>query len=128
MTSEMTSKQELDPWIGVDLDGTLALSIDNKDLTVIGEPVPRMVEFVKILIAQGNKVKIMTARVSEPKAKARLEIEVAIREWCIKHLGHELEPTCVKDYAMTALYDNRAYHVITDKGIVVGPEHYTAWN
>ena len=48
-------------WIGVDLDGTLAkYGIWDGS---IGEPIPLMVERVKIWIALGVEVKIFTARV-----------------------------------------------------------------
>ena len=55
------------PWIGVDLDGTLA----KHDLWVskfhIGKPVPQMMKRVKNWIDQGVRVKIVTARAGDPE-------------------------------------------------------------
>ena len=49
-------------WIGVDLDGTLARDIRRKDPYEIGEPIPDMQQRVKGWVAQGYRVKLMTAR------------------------------------------------------------------
>lgn len=42
----------------------------------------------------------------------------AIKAWCVKYFGQELEVTCEKDFRMLALYDDRAFHVVFNKGIV----------
>lgn len=48
----------------------------------------------------------------------------AIKEWCKEHFGRELEVTCEKDFRMLALYDDRAFHVVFNKGTVCcGHEH-----
>lgn len=46
-------------------------------------------------------------------AKAAVE---AIRAWCLAHLGCYLEITCVKDYHMYKLYDDRCVQVPTNSG------------
>ena len=55
------------PWIGADLDGTLA----KHDLWLshnhIGKPIPQMMKRVKSWIEQGIRVKIVTSRASDPK-------------------------------------------------------------
>lgn len=102
-------------WIGVDLDATLAVYDGWKGPNHIGEPILPMVKNVKAWIEQGNTVKIFTARVSDGKP----ETIHAIKEWCKKHIGYDLEVTNVKDYGLIALFDDRAFHVIPNTGEIV---------
>ena len=44
------------PWVGVDLDGTLAVWDDKSTLNRIGKPVPGMLEFVKRMVNNGIRV------------------------------------------------------------------------
>ncbi|RPD50495.1 hypothetical protein DNI29_04550 [Hymenobacter sediminis] len=103
-------KQE--PWIGVDLDGTLAHYDGWKSINHIGEPVPAMQARVKQWLAQGKHVKIFTARVFDPSP----EVLRPIVAWCRQHLGRVLPVTCVKDMAMTELWDDRAIQVVVNTG------------
>ena len=110
-------------WIGVDLDGTLA-KVDHSlpyDELKVGEPVPRMVSFVKLLIATGHEVRVFTARAAEPDLRLRLKIEETIRTWCIENIGQPLPITCVKDYQCVRVYDDRAVQVEKNTGATVGP-------
>ena len=107
-------------WIGVDLDGTLAKYDGWKGVTHIGEPVPLMVNRVKDWISCGTEVKIFTARVSGEDAIAARH---AIEKWCERHIGVVLRVTNEKDYAMIALYDDRAVQVEENTGILVGQRH-----
>ena len=129
-------------WIGVDLDGTLAHYDGWKGPTHIGAPVPAMLERVKRWLAEGREVRIFTARawpflvaVPEPNGWRKLqvlpEIDIrqqndtiealaAIAEWCERHLGRALTITCVKDYGMVELWDDRAVQVIPNTGEPVG--------
>lgn len=52
------------PWIGFDLDGTLAEYDGWKGIENIGNPVKPMVDLVKQMHGEGKVVKILTARVS----------------------------------------------------------------
>lgn len=108
-------------WDGVDFDGTLAVHEPGSGAAALGRPIPAMVEYVKDLIASGIKVKIMTARVSSPDSRHNLRQETAIRQWCLTHLGTELEVTCKKDYMMRNLYDDRAFHVVPNTGRIIRP-------
>lgn len=101
-------------WIGVDLDGTLAFYDTWKGVEHIGEPIPNMVSKVQQWVSEGHTVKIMTARVSVQKELA----EPFIKEWCKKHIGFELEVTHQKDLGMTALYDDKAFHVSPNTGTI----------
>lgn len=103
------------PWIGVDLDGTLAHYDGFKGPTVIGKPIPAMVERVKQMLANGENVKIFTARVSEdPSGKSR----TAIEEWSKEHLGRVLPITDVKDHNMKQIWDDRAVGVERNTGAI----------
>ena len=131
-------------WIGVDFDGTLAqyetwISAEHCD-----EPIEPMVERVKRWLAEGREVRIFTARVFPilaapvdsvatdwavldrvvslaPSRWAEASAAVrAIRAWCRQHIGQELTITCVKDFAMIELWDDRAVQVRPNTGEVVG--------
>ncbi len=113
-------------WIGVDLDGTLAVYAGWVDELHIGEPIQPMVQRVKSWLDEGKQVKIFTARVSAPYtdllSKERRpvdEIAKAIQDWCEKHIGVRLEVTCVKDFGMIELWDDRCVQVIPNTGIQV---------
>ena len=105
-------------WIGVDLDGTLARSDTLFSLNRIGDPVPKMLDRVKTMIACGTRVKIFTARASDPD-----QIQL-IKAWLRENEIPNLEVTNVKDYDMIRLYDDRAVQVIANTGdIVTGDEN-----
>lgn len=104
-----------DPWIGVDLDGTIAFYDGWRGVDHIGDPIPAMVEKVMTHLAAGNKVKIMTARCCERGETVIKPIE----EWCLKHLGVVLEITCIKNSSMIVLYDDRARQVIPNTGVTL---------
>lgn len=121
-------------WIGVDLDGTLAEYDGWKGVDHIGRPIVPMVERVKKWLEEGKQVKIFTARVY-PVGVARfgltefeytermmeaLQAHKFIRDWCIEHIGKELPITCVKDFAMIELWDDRAVQVEANTGKPVG--------
>jgi hypothetical protein len=106
-------------WIGVDLDGTLARH-DGGGVGTIGSPVPLMLARVRAWLAEGHDVRIMTARASGP-ADLVTEQTALIEAWCEDHLGQALPVTCSKDYAMLALFDDRAVGVVPNTGELVGP-------
>lgn len=118
--AERMTGAKIEPWIGVDLDGTLAKNDDGKkyDPTSIGEPIGPMMDRVKKWVKAGKKVKIFTARADD-------EIAVnAIKKWLKKHdpddeydLG-DLEVTNLKDCGMTELWDDRAVEVEKNTGKV----------
>jgi hypothetical protein len=110
-------------WIGVDLDGTLAQYDKWRGETYIGAPIPLMVERVRKWLAEGQDVRIFTARVAE--AENNLDgtlhdaaiVILAIEEWCEKHIGQILPITNKKDFSMIQLWDDRAVQVITNTGL-----------
>ncbi len=108
-----------DGWIGVDLDGTLAHYDYGKPFDhSIGEPIAPMVERVKRWLDEGRQVRIFTARVSDPNQATMVTRYVVL--WCQEHLGRALPVTCVKDYAMIELWDDRAVQVRANTGEPVG--------
>ena len=110
-------------WIGVDLDGTIAHYNGFISPLHIGEPITIMVERVKEWIENGNEVKIFTARVTEGlynRDGTPYDVEAvrkAIQQWCLTHIGVELEVTNKKDYNMIELWDDRAVRVVENQGI-----------
>lgn len=114
-------------WIGVDLDGTLAIYNGWKPDDSIGEPIPLMIERVKGWIKEDKKVKIVTARVcisneysleSEKSATVSFSLTQTklIRKWCKEHIGRVLPVTCQKDFNMIELWDDRVVRVKTNTG------------
>lgn len=111
--------KEPTPWIGIDLDGTLAKELgDQFNELTIGEPVKPMIEFVQGLVDKGLKVKVFTARMnsSEPNPAG---VARAIRKWTKKHIGVPLEATAEKDYLCVGIFDDRAHQVIRDEGLLL---------
>ncbi len=113
-------------WIGVDLDGTLAVYEGWVDELYIGPPVPAMVERVRRWIAQGRVVKVFTARIApgalnlDGTQRDITRVVAAIKAWCAKHVGVELEVTCTKDFGMIELWDDRCVQVEPNTGIAIG--------
>lgn len=108
------------PWIGVDLDGTLA---DSREWPMIGRPIPAMVDRVKQWLSEGKDVRIFTARVYPHGRKNPLDYEAVVRNiqrWCFDHIGMALPVTCEKDFQMMELWDDRCIHVEANTGRILG--------
>lgn len=114
-------------WIGVDLDGTLALYDTWVAWNVIGDPIPRMAHRVKVWLAEGHDVRIFTARanigpegfqcrVTNQHVTQEMMINV-IQDWTEKHVGARLPVTFQKDFMMWELWDDRAVQVIPNTGV-----------
>jgi hypothetical protein len=84
-----------------------------------------MVDRVNGWLAEGHRVKIMTARVTHTGfAEDRNLMEIkevikAVDDFCYNNFGQTLEVTNVKDFFMTVLYDDRAVQVIPNTGVIV---------
>lgn len=109
------------PWIGVDLDGTLAEYHGWQGPNHIGKPIAPMVEMIKFWRAGRTEVRIFTARVSHDGTPESREVadqaRQAITRWCEQHLGEVLPVTNEKDYGMVELWDDRAVRVQRNQGI-----------
>lgn len=101
------------PWVGVDLDGTLAVWDTSSSLDRIGPPVPAMLSHVQRMVGSGIRVKIFTARAGDPDQLS------LIQKWLKKNGLPDLEITNVKDYQMERLYDDRAVQVEANTGRII---------
>lgn len=109
------------PWIGVDLDGTLAKYDHWRGIDHIGEPIAPMVERVLGWINQGVWVKVFTARVCADGPAADMA-RIYIQHWLVEVAKlPQLEITNIKDFGMVTLYDDRARQVEFNTGRLVGP-------
>ncbi len=113
-TDKSKVRYKAGPWIGVDLDGTLAHDLGDKregrGLGEIGSPIKPMLNRLKKWIAEGKTVKIFTARASSPRQVA------LIKKWLMVHGLPDLEVTNVKDLKMIELWDDRCVQVMTNLG------------
>lgn len=106
-------------WYGFDIDGTIA---DNSAHTFgmgkIGKPVKPMCDLMKKLHAEGRRVKIFTARLSDVGSdpSSQQAVKEHIWKWCDENLGFRPEITDRKDYKMECLYDDRAKQVVRNTG------------
>ena len=128
-------------WIGVDLDGVLAEYHGWPKDGGIGAPVAPMVERVQGWLLEGRDVRIFTARIwplgtsmeaamqadwaesdgSVVSARTDVPRQLAqIKAWSLAHIGRELPVTCVKDYGMITLYDDRCVQVERNTGKLLG--------
>ena len=111
-------------WVGVDLDGTLALTCSNT--REIGAPIAPMLARVHDWLDQGLEVRIVTARVGASGVTLRdgtvddqcnAERQRALVEaWCVEHVGQRLKVTASKDIAMIELWDDIVIQVVKDTG------------
>jgi hypothetical protein len=108
--------------IGVDFDGTL-VKWHHKDQTGyipsrVGEPIPKMIDLIKGLMANGHEIVIFTARV-HPFFKDQAEVaKKAVQEFTLEQFGAVLEVTCMKDPRMALIIDDIAVSVAKDQGII----------
>jgi hypothetical protein len=112
-------------WIGVDLDGTLAV-YNGWNGGGIGDPVPAMADRVREWLAQGVDVRIFTARIASTgmvngsgqadDAPFVAEQRRLIQDWTERHFGVRLPVTATKDFAMVELWDDRAVSVEANTG------------
>jgi fructoselysine-6-P-deglycase FrlB-like protein len=96
------------PWIGVDLDGTLATYEDGQK--EIGFPIIPMMTLVKEWVQDGKEVRIFTARAGDSAQIPK------IQKWLDENGLGGLKITNVKDLAMVAHYDDKAVRVQRNTG------------
>ena len=120
------SKVNKNGWIGVDLDGTLAHYDQWQGIDHVGKPVERMCNRVRLWLANGETVKIMTARVSGHEGDALIKVCMPIWNFCYREFDQILDVTCVKDMHMISLWDDRAVEIVANTGMT--REEYTKYN
>ncbi len=111
--SEFVPESMTGPWVGVDLDGTLAVWDNRSSLDRIGPPIPSMLSYVQSMKNNGVRVKIFTARAGDFDQIPKIE------KWLAKNGLAGLEITNVKDYYMERLYDDRAIQVEQNTGRII---------
>ena len=118
------TEEDLNGWIGIDLDGTLANYEEGGSGNIpIGTIVPAMEAKVREYLAQGIKCKLFTARCGFPDEIPKIE------QWLAEHNLSELEITNIKDHGMKVLYDDRCAQVVVNTGMIIGSEKYIpGWN
>ena len=115
-------------WVGIDLDGCLAVYDKWHGIEHIGEPVEPILDHVLMLREAGVEVRILTARVQEG-----LKAIAVIEQWCLEHIGEILPVTDRKDMGMVYMLDDRAVTVEKNTGrILSAPPEISAiqdhWN
>ena len=115
-------------------DGTLAEYHGWAGTTNLGPPVPKMVERVKKMLAEGKDVRIFTARVwplrtteqdltvNAKRVNEAVAAYMAIQVWCETHIGKALPITCIKDYGMISLVDDRLQQCYPNTGVLLEDE------
>ena len=63
---------------------------------------------------EGFDIRIFTARVCPQNDVARAIMH--IDEWCLKHIGRVLPVTCIKNFDMLELWDDRCVQVAKNFG------------
>ena len=113
-------------WIGVDLDGTLAVNIKGQDAMEVGDPIMPMLRRVKQWLKDGEDVRIFTARVAPHTLAyngfALEDVVSKIEKWCRTFVGKVLPITCIKDLLMKEMWDDRAVAVRHNDGTRVTGE------
>lgn len=115
-------------WIGVDLDGTLAVYDGWRGPYHIGHPIKPMVQRILRWLEEGRDVRIFTARMTDlPRNEDGtphdlVKVRASIDDWCRTVLGRTLPVTNVKDWHMTELWDDRAVQVRPNTGITLADE------
>lgn len=108
--AKLTLPKREGPWVGVDLDKTLAYHRPGDGLGEIGHPIPAMMRRVRDWLKAGKRVKIFTARASEPG-----QVKV-VQAWLEKHGLPKLEVTNVKDPDCEQIWDDKAVGVEPNQG------------
>lgn len=110
-------------WIGVDLDGTLAHYDGWQGISHIGDPIPEMLERVKLWLNEKRDVRIFTARayrmlypVGSLEHEESKLVVCHIHYWLESHGLPPLPVTCFKDFSMVELWDDRCVQVVPNTG------------
>lgn len=106
-------------WVGVDLDGTLAVYHGWVEEGHIGRPLMPMVRRVRQLLAAGWEVKILTARMGEAIPSDKEAVLAAIRDFCLEQFSVALPVVAAKDQKMVEFYDDRCRQVVSNDGTTV---------
>lgn len=101
-------------WIGVELDGTLAMCTPPQSMDMIGEPVAKMRMRVQQWLMVGIDVRLFTARAADEQQIPLIEA------WLKEHRLAGMKITNQKDFSMAQFWDDRAIHVVSNRGEIAG--------
>lgn len=101
------------PWIGIDLDGTLATIDENTSRLNIGKPIEEMKTIIENHIKEGYVIKIFTARAAYSD-----QIPI-VKQWLEDNNFPNWEITCQKDFAMIRYYDDMAVTIERNTGKIL---------
>lgn len=129
-------------WLGIDFDGTLSKYDGWVSCSHVGDPVSQMVDRIKFFQKKfpDIEVRIFTARwypmayvlrdkitqedilQCEPNSDEHRSFlsAFAIQVFCLDHFGFVVPITCMKDFGMIELWDDRCVQVYPNEGIFVG--------
>lgn len=99
-------------WVGVDLNGTLAVYHGWRGIRATGPPIASVVEHVQLLLRKGVTVQLFTAR-----AASDSEYAGYVNEWMQEHLGAILPITDRKDKNLLYTLDDKAVVVKKNTGV-----------
>lgn len=116
-----SDKKHSEEHFAVDFDGVLA-KYDNweKQGNEVGEPIKPMVKKVKGWLSKGIKISIFTARLSHGNLESERQIALIQKFLKDNGLPETLPITCIKSYWFTKFFDDRAYRVISNTGVIEG--------
>jgi hypothetical protein len=114
----------LEEWIGYDFDKTLFVHEKWEGVLHHGEPILPMIEHLKHNLEQGLKCKVFTARVSYQDDRVNQAARKMIQDALLPYVGQVLEVTNIKDMGMRKLFDDRAFNVEPNKGIINGATNH----
>ena len=111
------------PHICADLDGTLAYYDEvNFNPYEVGAPIKSMIQLMRSEMAKGIEVRIFTARAARGNNETDLMYDARMEpviKFSLANFRKILPIVNYKTFATIAIYDDRAYQVLTNQGVVV---------
>ena len=123
----MVKKLEDGHYYGVDWDGTTVEYHGWAKWDKFGAPIPKMVERIRGWLADGDEVRIITARVSHDDSVigtckvtgetfTNVQMKHAIASECERIFGQRLRVQAWKCWRMAELWDDRAVGLVANTG------------
>ncbi len=105
-------------WIGVDLDGTLAMYSERHGIDAIGNACMPMLKRIRDWLAAGIEVRIITARGGDASLKS------FVGPWLREHNLPDLKITNSRDLNLLQIWDDRAVQVETNTAAILTPKQF----
>lgn len=120
MSKTRTSSE---PYIGFDLDRTLAHYDHWRGAGHIGRPVKPMLDLVRRFLAAHTPCRVITARMAPDHTQEERDAFIAAwNVWSMHHLGTVLTVQAHKCMKMLELYDDRCVAVEPNTGKILSPQ------